>query len=69
MRAFALTAAAALLAGAQLAVTLAEADDTTVIRRYGDTGQSTTVIKKKPELRVLPAPHAEQKKIIIHHDD
>jgi hypothetical protein len=68
MRAFALTAAGALLISAQLAATMAKADDTTVIRQGDDHG-STTVIKKKPEVRVLPVPHLDNKKVIIHHDD
>ncbi len=68
MRAFALTAAGALLISAQLAATMARADDTTIIRRGGDNS-STTVIKKQPEVRVLPVPHPETKKVIIHHDD
>jgi hypothetical protein len=69
MRAFALTVAGALLISAQLAATMARADDTTVIRRGDDHGSSTTVIKKKPEVRVLPVPHPDEKKVIIHHDD
>jgi hypothetical protein len=68
MRAFALTVAGALLISAQLAATMAKADDTTIIRRGGDNS-STTVIKKQPEVRVLPVPHTETKKVIIHHDD
>lgn len=69
MRAFALTVAGALLISAQVAATMARADDTTIIRRGGDDHGSTTVIKKQPEVRVLPVPHVESKKVIIHHDD
>jgi hypothetical protein len=69
MRAFALTAAGALLISAQLAATMAKAEDTTVIRRSDDNGSSTTVIKKKPEVRVLPVPHESEKKVIIHRDE
>jgi hypothetical protein len=68
MRAFALTAAGALLISAQLAATVARADDTTVIR-HGDDHGSTTVIKKTPEVRVLPVPHPDNEKVIIHHND
>ena len=69
MRAFALTVAGALLISVQVAATVAKADDTTVVRPGDDDHSSTTVIKKQPELRVLPVPHTETKKVIIHHDD
>jgi hypothetical protein len=40
-------------------------DDTTVIKRDNDAGQSTTVIKKKDEVAPLSVPHVEEKKTII----
>jgi Ni/Co efflux regulator RcnB len=59
---FALMATAILSAPMTLAV---RADDTTVIKRDNDGDRSTTVIKKRDDVNVLPVPHVEEKKTII----
>ena len=68
MRKIILAAAAAGIIAASMAVP-AQAEDTTVIKK--DRPESTTVIKKHEDLNVLPVPHTENKKVIIHkdHDD
>lgn len=45
----------------------AHAEDTTVIKKDRPE-DSTTVIKKHEGVNVLPAPHPENKKVIIHKD-
>jgi hypothetical protein len=45
------------------------ADDTTVIKRDNDGDRSTTVIKKRDDVNVLPVPHVEEKKTIIKKED
>lgn len=65
MRSLALAATAAVIS-MQLAA-VARADETTIIRKdQPDT--STTVVKKHDELNLLPVPHTEEKKTIIHRD-
>jgi hypothetical protein len=69
MRTVMLAAAAAALLSVQMAVPV-KAQDTTVIKK--DTPEdSTTVIKKRDDINLLPVPHPEEKKVIIHkdHDD
>jgi hypothetical protein len=58
---------AAALIGAPM-VTVAHAEDTTVIKHDGDT-DSKTVIKKKDDVNLLPVPHTEEKKTIIKKED
>jgi hypothetical protein len=58
--------AAAVIMSVQLAA-VARADDTTIIRKdQPDT--STTVVKKHDDVNLLPIPHTEEKKVIIHKD-
>jgi hypothetical protein len=53
-----------------IAMTLVvRADDTTVIKRDNDGDRSTTVIKKRDDVNVLPVPHVEEKKTIIKKQD
>lgn len=61
MRILMLAAAAALVLSVQI-VPSAKAEDTTVIKRDTPYGDSKTVIKKDYG-------PAEEKKVIIHHDD
>lgn len=70
MRSVILAAAAALILSAQIA-TVAKADETTVIRKDRPyEGSSTTVIKKREGVDLLPIPHrTEEKKLIIHRED
>jgi hypothetical protein len=63
---FAAMATAILIAPMTLVV---RADDTTVIKRDNDGDRSTTVIKKRDDVNVLPVPHVEQKKTIIKKED
>ncbi len=65
MRKFIMAAAAAGIIAAPMAVP-AQAEDTTVIKK--DRPESTTVIKKRDDINVLPVPHPEEKKVIIHKD-
>jgi len=65
MRKLILAAAAAGIIAAPMAVP-AQAEDTTVIKK--DRPESTTVIKKHDDINVLPVPHTEEKKVIIHKD-
>jgi len=71
MRAILLAATAALVMSAQLVATAKAEDSTTVIRRDAPADSSTTVIKKRDDINLLPIPHTEEKKVIIHkdHDD
>ena len=58
----------ALTATAVMAVpfaTVVKAEDTTVIKRDGD---SKTVIKKKNDVKVLPVPHEEHSTTVIKKD-
>lgn len=48
--------------------TVANAEDTTVIKRDRNN-DTTTVEKKKEKLNVLPVPHTEEKKTIIKKDN
>jgi Ni/Co efflux regulator RcnB len=61
MRKIVLTCIAVALATAPMA-SVVKAEDTTVIKR--DRDGDKTVIKKRDELNVLPAPHTEEKTII-----
>ena len=65
MRKFILVAAAAGIIAAPMAIP-AQAEDTTVIKK--DRPADTTVIKKHEDVNVLPVPHPENKKVIIHKD-
>ena len=42
-----------------------KAEDTTVIKKDSDGDRSTTVIKKRDDVNMLPVPHTEEKKTII----
>jgi len=64
MRKVMLATVAAIIATAPLASAV-KAEDTTVIKKDGDTDRSTTVIKKREQLNLLPVPHTEEKKTII----
>ena len=57
----ALTAAGLMTAPLASAV---KAEDTTVIKRDHDSGD-TTVIKKERELNLLPVPHEEERTTVI----
>jgi hypothetical protein len=63
---FAAMATAILSASMTLVV---RADDTTVIKRDNDGDRSTTVVKKRDDVNVLPVPHVEEKKTIIKKED
>jgi hypothetical protein len=66
MRTVILAATAALIMSVQMAAT-AKAEDTTIIKK--DVPEdSTTVIKKRDDVNLLPVPHTEEKKVIIHKD-
>jgi len=67
MRKILLAFAATAVMAAPLA-TVAKAEDTTVIKR---DGESKTTIKKEDHLNVLPLPHEEHKTTVIkkEHDD
>lgn len=67
MRKLMFATVAAAIIGAPMA-TVSHAEDTTVIKRDGDT-DSKTVIKKKDDVNVLPVPHTEEKKTIIKKED
>jgi hypothetical protein len=45
--------------------TVVKAEDTTVIKRDGDT---KTVIKKKSDVKILPVPHEEHRTTVIKKD-
>jgi hypothetical protein len=47
-------------------ITVVKAEDTTVIKRDGD---SKTVIKKESDVNVLPVPHEEHKTTIIKKEN
>jgi hypothetical protein len=64
MRKILLAVAATALMAAPLA-TVVKAEDTTVIKRDGD---SKTVIKKEDHLNVVPLPHEEHKTTVIKKD-
>ena len=66
MRALVFVAATALLMSVQL-VASANAEDTTVIKKDNDAGQ-TTVIKKHEEDRPFLAAPSTEKKVIIRKD-
>ena len=68
MRKVMLAIVAAIIATAPLASAV-KAEDTTVIKKDGDTDRSTTVIKKREQLNLLPVPHTEEKKTIIKKDE
>jgi len=68
MRKVMLATVAAIIATAPLASAV-KAEDTTVIKKDGDTDRSTTVIKKREQLNLLPVPHTEEKKTIIKKDE
>jgi hypothetical protein len=68
MRTIILAAGAALILSVQVAA-VAKADETTVIRHDHPDDSSTTVIKKREGVDLLPIPHpTEEKKVIIHRD-
>jgi hypothetical protein len=71
MRTMILAAGAALILSTQIATFAKAEEDTTVIRRDHPVDHSTTtVIKKREGVDLLPVPHpTEEKKVIIHHDD
>jgi hypothetical protein len=66
MRTVILATTAALIMSVQMVAT-AKAEDTTVIKKDVPEG-STTVIKKHDDTNLLPVPHREEKKVIIHKD-
>jgi hypothetical protein len=66
MRALVFVTATALLMSVQL-VASANAEDTTVIKKDNDAGQ-TTVIKKREEDRPFLAAPSTEKKVIIRKD-
>jgi hypothetical protein len=68
MRKIILATVAAIIATAPIASAV-KAEDTTVIKKDGDTDRSTTVIKKREQLNLLPVPHTEEKKTIIKKDE
>jgi hypothetical protein len=69
MRTLILAAAAALVLSVQMAP-LAQAEDTTVIKKDTPYGDSKTVIKKhEGPVFDRAVPPVEEKKVIIHHDD
>jgi hypothetical protein len=68
MRKIMLATVAAIIATAPLASAV-KAEDTTVIKKDGDTDRGTTVIKKREQLNLLPVPHTEEKKTIIKKDE
>jgi hypothetical protein len=68
MRKVLLATVAAVIVTAPLASTV-KAEDTTVIKKDGDADHSTTVIKKRDDLNLLPVPHTEEKKTIIKKED
>jgi len=68
MRKVMLAIVAAIIATAPLASAV-KAEDTTVIKKDGDTDRSITVIKKREQLNLLPVPHTEEKKTIIKKDE
>ena len=64
-----LAAAAALVLSVQMA-SMANAEDTTVIKKDTPYGDSKTVIKKhEGPVYDRVGPPVEDKKVIIHHDD
>ena len=66
MRRIILAVAAAAIISAPMAIP-AQAEDTTIIKKDQPEG-STTVIKKHDDINLLPVPHTEEKKVIIHKD-
>jgi hypothetical protein len=66
-----LVTAAAFLMSAQFAVT-ARAEDTTIIKKDqpADSDSTTTIVKKRDDINLLPVPHTEEHKTIIkkEHD-
>lgn len=68
MRSIVLATAAALILSTQL-VASAKAEDTTVIKKDNDAGESTTVIKKHEDRPFVAVPSTQtEKKVIIHKD-
>jgi hypothetical protein len=67
MRTMILMATAALMT-VQIAAS-ARADETTIIKKDQPADSSTTVIKKRDDINLLPVPHTEEKKVIIHKDN
>jgi hypothetical protein len=67
MRKIIFAAAAAAIIGAPMAMPTAHAEDTTIIKK-DRPDDSTTVIKKRDDINLLPVPHPEEKKVIIHKD-
>ena len=68
MRKILLATVAAVIATAPLA-TAVKAEDTTVIKKDGDVDRSTTVIKKRDDVNLLPIPHTEEKKTVIKKEN
>jgi hypothetical protein len=67
MRTIILATTAALIMSVQMAAT-AKAEDTTVIKK--DVPEdSTTVIKMRDDVNLLPVPHTEEKRSSIIHKD
>jgi hypothetical protein len=64
MRKIILATMAAAIITAPMA-TVVKAEDTTVIKKDNDGDRSTTVIKKRDDVNMLPVPHTEEKKTII----
>ncbi len=68
MRKIILAAAAVAIMGAPMAIPAHAEDSTTVIKKERPD-DSTTVIKKRDDINLLPVPHPEEKKVIIHKDE
>jgi hypothetical protein len=49
----------------------AKAEDTTVIQKDQPESSSTTVVKKRDDINLLPIPHTDERKTVIHkeHDE
>ena len=67
MRTTVLAVATALVLSFQMAASV-RAEDTTVIKKDSPEGSSTTIVKKHDDINLLPVPHPEEKKVIIHKD-
>jgi hypothetical protein len=68
MRTLVLAAAAAAIAISVPMASAVKAEDTTVIKKDRDGDSSTTIVKKREELKILPVPHTEEKTVIIRKD-
>jgi hypothetical protein len=64
MRKLILATMAAAIITAPMA-TAVRAEDTTVIKKDNDGDRSTTIIKKRDDVNMLPVPHTEEKKTVI----